>query len=470
MNPSPEADFLHLVVYLWSVRFRIAAATLVVATVSLVAAFVIPPSFESRALALYPRESSNEFVAAISGVTRRGGTGEGGVMLMGVAPPSYPSMDYTVGVLKSRTAVETVMKRLKLTDRWKVTEKKAFKTLNKAFVVVRNPREGKLSLSYEDRDPALAQEILKEFLKFYDEYAKTTTNTASGRQVKFLEGQVKEAEKRTSQVQESLERFLKRYGPEIVEGEPEAQAQILGELYKQRLEAEGKAIAARAAKDRLQGRLSAVPDILEENNLFPAPVIDPVLDNLQMNLFSEQLDLKNLALINTERHPRSVVQQGRVDNVRSLFEQKISGLRDAYNGDLTPELLTAEAEAAANEARLERTRNLLDSQEERMRDVLQIQAEFETLEASYKLERTVYDMLQVELARSRVIKARDAATLEIIDPPNLPKEKVFPAKSLFLAGGLVGGFVLSCGLAMLSYLRKAWFEPLLNPADEHTGG
>jgi uncharacterized protein involved in exopolysaccharide biosynthesis len=466
MSQIPEADFLQLLIELWFARVRIFLFLVVGGAIGLALTFFIPPRFQSTALCLFPRESSNEFVSALTGLRGSSSGRDSAVMLMGVPPPSAPTMDYVVSVMKSRTAQLTVIQKLDLMKKWGLSERATIKRLNQRFGVVKNPREGKLNLSFEDNDPELAQQVVESFLEFYDNYASTTNNTAAKRQRAFLESQVVQTGERTEKFYTGLRNYLARYGSEVVEGQPEAQAQILGELYKQKVEAEGKAHAMTTARDRLQSNLERVPSFLEQNNLFSAPVIDPVLEALQSDLAREETELKHLGHTSTELHPGFRIQEGRVNDLKSMLSQKVSGLRSAYGDYLTPELLTADAEAAAAKATLERTDDMVREQENRMKDVLGVQVDYTRMEADYKLERTVHDMLQVELARSRVIEARDAASLEVVDPPEVPKYKAFPSRMMFTAGGILLGFLLACALTALGYFKRVWVDPALNQALE----
>ena len=66
--------------------------------------------------------------------------------------------------------------------------------------------------------------------------------------------------------------------------------------------------------------------------------------------------------------------------------------------------------------------------------------------------QTLYDLLARQLEAARIDEAKASPTVQMVDPPEVPKGRSWPKPSLFLIIGLVIGTMFGCIRVVVIYV------------------
>jgi capsule polysaccharide export protein KpsE/RkpR len=86
--------------------------------------------------------------------------------------------------------------------------------------------------------------------------------------------------------------------------------------------------------------------------------------------------------------------------------------------------------------------------------------EYESLFLEVEMRTGVVLMLRQQLEMLRIQEARDSPTIEVLEPPTVPKLRSFPRRSILVLKVSVIAFVLSClWITLLTYFRRVMRHP-----------
>jgi tyrosine-protein kinase Etk/Wzc len=198
-----EIDLLDLVLVLAKHKRLILLLTLGLAFVTGVISLIMTPIYRAETR-LVPPLSKAGISASIVNIPdfARGA--------MGMAPT--PS-DMMVGIIKSRTVVDTLIDKFDLLSYYEVEKRQeARDTLSNALSAQVDSKTGLITVSVEDKDPKLAATIANAAVEELQRLMQDLAITVTAQQRLFLEGQRKEIQLSLIQAEEDLKRYQEETG------------------------------------------------------------------------------------------------------------------------------------------------------------------------------------------------------------------------------------------------------------------
>jgi uncharacterized protein involved in exopolysaccharide biosynthesis len=100
----------------------------------------------------------------------------------------------------------------------------------------RSSREGLLTVSYRDRDPQFASEVVESLLDNLDRFNRQSRMTSSRRVREFLESRVVEARRRLDSLEDSLAAYQSTHQAVVLDPEAESVVSLGADLMARRIE------------------------------------------------------------------------------------------------------------------------------------------------------------------------------------------------------------------------------------------
>ena len=143
--------------------------------------------------------------------------------------------------------------------------------------------------------------------------------------------------------------------------------------------------------------------------------------NIQANITSHEVQLGALLSSSTEQNPEVVRLRTELAGLREQLQQLQKGSGGA--------MLSQHEFPAAG-------------------------LEYIRKERDMQYHQTLYDLLARQLEAARIDEAKATPTVQMVDPPQLPKVRSWPKPFLFLLVGLVAGIMLGCIRVTVVYLYE----------------
>jgi tyrosine-protein kinase Etk/Wzc len=143
--------------------------------------------------------------------------------------------------------------------------------------------------------------------------------------------------------------------------------------------------------------------------------------NIQANITSREVQLGALLSSSTEQNPEVIRLRTEVAGLREQLQQ----LQKGTNGDM---LSQREFPAAG--------------------------LEYIRKERDVQYHQTLYDLLARQLEAARIDEAKASPTVQMVDPPRVPKLRSWPKPLVFIIVGLVAGTMLGCIRVTVIYLYE----------------
>lgn len=180
---------------------------------------LLPKEYEATASILPPPDDSGSSLQALLGQTGAGS-------LLGGLIPGGSNKDLFVGILKSRTMQDDIIKKFDLVKIYgfedsKTPLLKARKKLE-GMSDIRVLKEGVISVSASAYDPRMAADMANFYVANLDRLNTSINITDAGRSRLFLEGRVAEAQKALKVAEERLKEYQSRSKAVVLEGQAKA--------------------------------------------------------------------------------------------------------------------------------------------------------------------------------------------------------------------------------------------------------
>lgn len=362
-----------------------------------------------------------------------------------------------LGVLKSRTAAETVLRSTRFLELYPKVKRrsKQILVLQKALKVdddaatgmlnisVTVPGAPKLTLNYARTK--LAQQVAADVANAYVGVLRSYyTNSDNDREAVILRTADAECTQSRAGYEASIRRLttfaasLKKVDPRSIPNPGKADGppagDELGELYSALAKVETQLIAQEAS----QGATSSFTG-QELDTVNDLPSEDPLLTSARSHVAQDQAELQALSVTYGPDYPAVILAKNQLDVDRAALRAQISGVKRQKTSEqllehVTIENLSAQRQSLEDQitvatARLSTGRNL--------------SAVLERLKAEVDIQLTVLKTTLSEAAKARMLYASVQSRITVIDPA-IPDDQPTPS-GLIIAMGVVG-------LALLVYI------------------
>lgn len=191
---------------------------------SIIVSLYLPKIYASTTTLLPPQDSTNGS-ALVASRLPGGLSGMAGGFL-GMKSPS----DLWVGILKSQTVRDAIVKQFSLKEVYKVdSELEAGRVLGDALKIKKS-KEEIISISVEDRDPGRTAEMANAFVQELDKFNKKIVMTSGGRMRSFVEKRLNEVKKALTRAEEAVKSFQEEKGAVKLDAQSSAIIGAIGEV------------------------------------------------------------------------------------------------------------------------------------------------------------------------------------------------------------------------------------------------
>jgi capsular exopolysaccharide synthesis family protein len=292
------------------------------------------------------------------------------------------------------------------------------------------PQTDIVQISYQDPNPAQAQEVANGLVSAYRDFTLRTQYGAMMQVSGWLTQQMASLKAKVDNSQKELETYQRQHNL-ITTGEDSGSLvdSDLATVNNQLAEAKADRIVKQA---RYQMALTRNPDLLV--SVAPGTVLSSFRSQ-EANLVAEQTKLQSRFGPN---YPKLIEVNHQLATVRKDVEHEISNLTQRFK---------VEYEAAVQ------TQNLLQQRLDRIKQAAYQQnesaAQAQILLHKAQAASALYDTLQLRLQEAGITAGLNSDTVEVVDPAMLPQMPVLPAKKKDIALGFVGGFFLGALIALV---------------------
>ncbi len=380
-----------------------------------------------------------------------------GQLLRGLAVDQMPAnqVEILTRTLLSRTNLETVVRRTDLDQRVAdaASRERLISSLA-AEVKITQQSRNLFSITYTDRDPRMARDVVRTLLDIFMESAARSdrqqmeqARTFVNQQIAAYETQLREAERRRAEFRSRNVDLLPVDGTPRIDSSRQKLMRLRGELED-----------AKTRRSMLQTQLEATR---------PAPpqaggAAATLPSDGPQRLAEAERTLRELQLRFTDQHPDVVAAR------RMIAELRASGAGNPARVAPSPQVqaqsaqvhealkirvLEFDAAMASLERQIREEEAEMARLESTARSAIQLQADMQNLDRDYEVLRKNYEELlerreSVQIAGAARTGA-DRLRLEIVDPPQVPNVPSGPNRLMYAAGVLVAGLGAGAALALL---------------------
>ena len=324
-----------------------------------------------------------------------------------------------------------------------------------------------LTLSYRDRDPVAAKNVVQSLLTIFAEKTAGSSRAEMDSAQRFLDSEIASYRDQLRAAERRRAELAQQY-PDIVSNRPpDATAQ--GDESLSRLDLARSAVArlkleladAVTKRDAMQKELASVPPMLSVDR---APQV--VVNTARVSPADERLqeirrNLDNLLLKYTEDHPdvkaaRQSIAQLQAEGARSSVAASKSGaptkgeIANSVYDQIKIKLVDAEAAVAAVQRRLDDAQADLQRIEKVAQSAPGVLVQAQDLDRDYSVLKRNYQELVARREATQIAHAADTKTekiqFRIVDPPQVPILPAAPNRAMFVTIVLLFG--IGAGLAV----------------------
>jgi len=446
---------LLLVQYLraaWRRRWMGVIVAWLVCGVGWVGVYVIPNQYES---------SARLFVDADAVLTP---------LLRGLAADSAPTTQLEIlqRTLLSRPNMEKLVSKtdLDLTLAGPTDRERLLSRLSAEIKVV--PQTKNLfTITYRDKSPKLAHDVVQTLLTIFVESATGGSRTDMENARRFLERQIQSYEQQLRGAEKRRADFRARY-IEILPADNNPNVPALEGARANAQSLEGKLQDLLVSRDALKQEVENTPPLLVVESGGPNGMNSPAGKS---RMEEAQDQLRTLLLKDTEQHPDVIAQRKLIESLRNVpapsaaeTAAKDMAGRDAANAvkrsvpnqvydQLKVKLIDADTSVITLQRQRDEAVRYRDRLEKVQREQPGLIAEYQNMDRDYNVLRHNYEELLGRLQSANIAQAADTQAdkvkLQIIDPPEVPRLPVAPNRMLLITGVLLGGLGIGVGITVL---------------------
>ena len=325
-----------------------------------------------------------------------------------------------------------------------------------------------LTLSYRDRDPNTAKNVVQSLLTIFAEKTAGSSRAEMDSAQRFLDSeiasyrdQLRAAEKRRSDLAQQYPDIVSNRAPDAGGAGDESVSrldQARGAVARLKLDLTDAVVK----RDALQKELAAVPPMLSVDRAPQVVVNGGRLAPMDERLQEIRRNLDGLLLKYTEDHPdvkaaRQSIVQLQAEGARSSVAAGKSGgaptkgeIANTIYEQIKIRLVDAEAVVAAIQRRLDEARSDLERIEKVAQSAPGVLIQAQDLDRDYSILKKNYQELVARREATQIAHAADTKTekiqFRIVDPPQVPILPAAPNRPMFVSVVLLFG--IGAGLAV----------------------
>ena len=326
------------------------------------------------------------------------------------------------------------------------------------------------TIIYTDRSRDSARRIVDQLLRLFLANALGGSQEGSEQAQQFLTQQIAEYDKRLATAEERLADFKREHAGLV----PGSTGDYFARLHAQSDELDRDRVTLTVAeqkRDELRRQLAG------EMPLMGAAAGIRGGTDTATAIRETQAHLDDLLLRYTDKHPDVIAARRQLEDLKARQKTEIDAVRHGdqsaiaatglagnplYQG-MKLQLSQIDVEVAAARQQMADQEKKIAEQRKLINTAPQVEAEYERLNRDYSVTHTQYQALVDRMSRARLSDKADATGVvrfEVVDPPTVDPEPVFPKRAKLIFTVLAAGLAAGLGVAYLMHqLRPVFTSP-----------
>lgn len=316
-----------------------------------------------------------------------------------------------------------------------------------------------LQVSYKDKNPELAAQVVNKIINIYIRSNIQTHRLEAASARKFILEQLPVTEKAVAKAESELRLFKEKYRVVVLQEEASAAVKAISTLEEQITQARSQLRDVMAKSQKLQNEADvSAAQAVNSAELSQASGTQNVLKQLQEA--QSQLVVEQTRLQPT--HPTVINLQEKVMALQNLLNSRVEQVSTANQpvrvgdlqlGELRQKLIgdfvQSESERLGLEQRIAELSNAWTFYKQRAQTLPKLEQTQRELERKLKAAQTTYETLLTQLQEIQVTENQNVGNARIMSPAMVPDKPDGPRKLLLLAGGGVISLLLG-GISALA--------------------
>ncbi|MEH2148926.1 GumC family protein [Nostoc sp.] len=366
-------------------------------------------------------------------------------------------------VIRSVPVVKSTINKLNLKDNKSVNLK------TKQFLQMLTVKEIKgadvLSISYKDKNPELAAQVVNTLIDVYLEYNISAHRTQATTARKFIEKQLPNAELVVRQAEADLAGFKEKYKIVSLQEEASKVLEVITSLQQQISEAQSRFADAEAQTQGIRKQLGMnSQQAVVMTSLSQTSGVQDILKEIQQ--LESQLAARRTVL--QDNHPQIIDLQYKLQSLNGLLQQRIKNVVGTTSSQLNNNFQLGELQQqlSARLVELESNRLGLASQittlsglqsayKQRLNNLPRLEQQQRQFERKVQAAQSTYSLLLQKLQESRIAENQNLGNASMISEAEVPEESISSPMFLYLSTGLLASLTALATVYVLEKIDKS---------------
>ncbi|MEW5801323.1 MAG: GumC family protein [bacterium] len=292
-----------------------------------------------------------------------------------------------------------------------------------------------VTITVKDEDPVWAQKIANGVVEAYIEYDIQTRGSAAQKFMDWILSQINGIKQKLNEAEKTFYQFKTENKIFSLSGKQSINTQKIGEL-------NASYIKLRTEHMELKARIAELEKVMARRNekgVGSYLVGDQILLDLSKELTDAQIQLCDLKMRYKDKHPKVVNLAGRVDILKSEFNNK---LNKVYKNLMIEEsILQSREEELQNAIKKYEGDALLTNQNE---------LRYAVLEREVETNKGLYEIMLNKLKETQINESSGKSNIRLIEPADLARAPIKPKKVLNIVLATILGLISGVGLVFLT--------------------
>jgi uncharacterized protein involved in exopolysaccharide biosynthesis len=371
-----------------------------------------------------------------------------------------------LAILKSRSAAEYVVNKLRLDEVYKSeTKQQAVDKLQKA-VKINDTKDNTIEITAEANNPKLAADIANTYINALESINSRFMVSSSQRERVFIERRLADTKKLLEEAESRLKDFEERYKLVSIDDETKALIDNMANIQSQRELSQIELDAVNSQISVLQKDLIAQAKLLGRDPLTITTISsDPNIKNWRDKLIEDESNLAILLQDYGELHPKVVALKEEIEEIKRIIRDEIERFSNALGTLSTPDLFDLSVKRITSEAKIQAMDRIIKDYDARLEKLPDLGLKLSRLTRDVKLQETIYTTLSAQYEQAKINEARESLNIQVLDYAIPPEKRSKPNTVLNILIAGVASLFLGIFLAFFLEFWKNLKEELTKDED-----
>jgi uncharacterized protein involved in exopolysaccharide biosynthesis len=366
-----------------------------------------------------------------------------------------------LAILKSRSAAEYVVDKLKLEKLYKVESKQqAIDMLQKALKV-NDTKDNTIEITAEANSPKLAADIANAFVDALKDVSSRFILSSSRRERIFIEARLTETKKLLEEAESRLRDFEEGNRLVSIDDETKMLVENMANIQSQKELSQIELNSVNSQIVTLQSNLILQAKILGKDPLTITTISsDPNIKTWRDKLIEDESNLAILLQDYGESHPKVIAVNREIEEIKRVIKEEIERLSSALGTLSTSDLFDLNVKRITLEARIQAMDSLIKNYEMKLEKLPELGLRLSRLMRDVKLQETIYTTLSAQYEQAKINEARESPNIQVLDYAIPPEKRSKPNTVLNILIAGVASLFLGIFLAFFLEFWKNLKEEL----------